>query len=257
MSNRREDDRITLSLKEVAHRLGGEVSGNQVLAPGPGHSPKDRSLCVKVNPDGTWAAYSHAGDNIFTCKDHIREKTGLSPWNKANGSSRNIVAQHDYTDEDGKLLFQVVRYAPKKFVQRRPIGNGEWTWKLGDTRRVLYRLPALLEAVANEQPIFVCEGEKAVDALTKLGVPATCSPHGAGKWRDAYSAHLKGAKVIILPDADAPGRHHAEQVATSLRSVAASVRVLALPRLPEGGDAYDWIAAGGTAREAMGASRSA
>ena len=43
------------SLQTVAKALGGEISGGQVLAPGPGHSPKDRSLSVKLDasaPDG-------------------------------------------------------------------------------------------------------------------------------------------------------------------------------------------------------------
>ena len=238
------------TLEQIARALGGEVSGGQVLAPGPNHSAEDRSLAVKHGNNGGLIVFSHAGDDIRACKDHVRARLGLPPWN-GNGSSRNIAAQYDYTDEDGKLLFQVVRFAPKKFAQRRPSGGG-WSWKLDNTKRVLYRLPALLEAIANEQPVFVAEGEKAVDALIKLGVPATCSPHGAGKWRDEYSAHLKGAKIIILPDADAPGRHHAAQVAKSLTGVAASVKVLALPGLPEGGDAYDWIAAGGTAEKLWG-----
>ena len=252
-----------MSLEQIARALGGEVSGGQVLAPGPNHSAEDRSLAVKHGEKGL-VVYSHAGDDIWQCKDHVRAKLGLPPWNGKRSSypleggygprpspERKIVARYDYTDEDGNLLFQVERYTPKKFVQRRPDSNGGWTWKLGDTRRVLYRLPELIEAVANEHPIFICEGEKAVDALSKLGVPATCSPHGAGKWRDVYSAHLKGAKVIILPDADAPGRHHAEQVARSLRGVASSVKVLALPGLPEGGDVYDWISTGGGTAEKL------
>ena len=62
-------------------------------------------------------------------------------------------------------------------------------------------------------------------------------------------ADLKGATVIVLPDNDEPGRYHAKQVAKSLHGVAASVKVLTLPGLPEGGDVYDWIAAGGTAEK--------
>ena len=254
MSDRREEDLIHMSLEELAHRLGGEVSGSQVLCPGPGHSPEDRSLCVKVNRDHTWAAYSHAGDNIFACKDHVREKVGLPAWNgKGNGSShaRTIAETYDYTDESGTLLFQVIRYEPKGFNQRRPNGNAGWSWKLGSVPRKLYRLPELIEAVANDHPVFICEGEKAVNALVKIGIPATCSPHGAGKWRDTYSPYLKDAKVIILPDDDEPGRHHAEQVATSLRGVAASVKVLALPGLPEGGDVYDWLSTGGGTAEKL------
>jgi hypothetical protein len=42
------------------------------------------------------------------------------------------------------LLYQVVRFAPKDFRQRRPDGPGGWTWNLKGVRRVLYRLFELL-----------------------------------------------------------------------------------------------------------------
>ena len=91
-----------------------------------------------------------------------------------------IVATYNYVDEDARLLFQVVRYEPRQFRQRRPGPNGEWIWKLGDTRRVPYRLPELLEAIAAEHIIFFTEGEKDAERLVGLGLPATCNPEGAG-----------------------------------------------------------------------------
>ena len=100
-----------------------------------------------------------------------------------------------------------------------------------------------------DQAIFIAEGEKAVDALVKLGVPATCSPGGAEKWRNEYSQPLAGANVVILPDNDEAGERHCEAVARSLAGIAASVRVLRLPGLPTKGDAYDWVEAGGTAEQ--------
>jgi hypothetical protein len=42
---------MDLTLSQIAHALGGEVRGNQVLAPGPGHSSKDRSLSIKLDPN--------------------------------------------------------------------------------------------------------------------------------------------------------------------------------------------------------------
>lgn len=179
-----------LTPQQVARALGGEVSGNHVLAPGPGHSSEDRSLSIKLDPDapGGFVVNTFSlSDNPIRCKDYVREKLGLPPWNaKGNGSSqgKSIVATYDYTDETGGLLFQVARFVPKDFRQRRPDGNGGWIWSLGDGRRVLYCLPEISEAIANERTIFIAEGEKAVEALVKLGVPATCSPGGAGKWRD-------------------------------------------------------------------------
>ena len=60
---------MSLSLAEMAHRLGGEVSNQQVLCPGPGHSPQDRSLSVKLNAAGTGVVvHSFAG----TIRSHAR-----------------------------------------------------------------------------------------------------------------------------------------------------------------------------------------
>jgi len=39
-----------ISPQQLAAALSGEVSGNEVLAPGPGHSPRDRSLSIKIDP---------------------------------------------------------------------------------------------------------------------------------------------------------------------------------------------------------------
>lgn len=58
---------------------------------------------------------------------------------------------YDYVEEGGKLLFQVVRFEDKSFRQRRPDGRGGWIWKLDDTRRVLYQLPRMMEAVQGWQ----------------------------------------------------------------------------------------------------------
>lgn len=70
---------------------------------------------------------------------------------------------------------------------------------------------------------------------------ATCNPGGAGKWRCEFDQYLTGFDVVILPDNDVAGRGHAQQVARSLALIAASVRILELPGLPEGGDVSDWL----------------
>ena len=221
------------------------------MAPGPGHRQIDRSLAVKLDPaapDG-FVVFSHAGDDAIACRDHVREKCGLAPF-KPNGKTNGlavVAASYPYFDENGDTLFVVDRYDPKGFRQRRPDGKGGWQFSLDDVRKVPYRLPEVIEAVASERPIFVAEGEKAVHALEQIGVTGTCSPGGAGKWRKEYSDHLKDADVIVLPDADVPGEQHARSVAASLAGIAKKVRVLRLPNLADKGDPFDWIRAGGTA----------
>jgi AAA domain/CHC2 zinc finger len=156
----------------------------------------------------------------------------------------------DYPGPDGALLYQVEREdlpdGSKKIRQRRPDGKGGWVWNLGGVNPVPYRLPELLEALADGRTIVIAEGEAKADLLWSWNVPATCNSGGAGKWRAQHSAYLSGADVVILPDNDEPGRRHAEIVAASLMEAGATVRVLDLPGLPEKGDLIDWAAAGGT-----------
>jgi hypothetical protein len=162
----------------------------------------------------------------------------------ATDNGRRVVATYDYHDEHGGLLFQVVRFQPKDFRQRRPDGKGGWVWSLNGVPRVLYRLPELA-AAPKDRPVFVVEGEKDADALVALGLLATTAPLGANKWRPEYSEALRGRPVFILPDNDDPGRAHAAAVRDALRGVAESITIVELPGLPEKGDVSDWLAAGG------------
>ena len=151
---------------------------------------------------------------------------------------------YPYTDEDGTLLYEVVRKPNHQFVQRRPDGKGGWIYKLGKTRRVLYHLGTLL-AADRDALVFVVEGEKDVESLERLDFIATTNPGGAGKWKAEYSIFLKGRRVVILPDNDKPGLEHAAKVAASIKPLARSVLVLPLPEK----DVSDWIARGGTAEQ--------
>jgi len=186
-----------------------------------------------------------------------------------NGGDRAaIVATYDYVDEGGELLTQVCRFDPKDFRQRRPDGNGGWVWSVKGIRLVPYRLPQLIET--GERTVCIVEGEKDVDRLLALGVPATCNAGGAGKWREELSGFFHGADVVVIPDRDPqkhhpktgelmfhpdgrpilPGQDHAQTVAKALHGVAARVRVLELwkswPEMPLKGDVSDWIKHGGT-----------
>ncbi len=172
------------------------------------------------------------------------DKAAAFAWLQEQGYQprRCIVAEYNYCDEGGALLFQVVRYAPKAFRQRRADG----TWKLAGVQRVIYRLPQVIAGVAAGEVIFVAEGEKGVHALVDLGLVATCSPGGACKWQRDYSPALQGADVVVLVDNDAAGEQHGIQVVQRLDGIATRVRVLRLPELGPGEDIVDWVAAGGT-----------
>ena len=154
-----------------------------------------------------------------------------------------IIDKYDYVDEGGKLLFQVVRAEGKKFLQRRPeaMSKSGWVWKLGDVRRPLYRLPEVIDAISHGLTVFVCEGEKDVDAVRRTGAVATCSPHGAGKWREEHTEALRDAAVVVVADRDEPGYKHARAVVKALTGVAAGVL---LTQPAEGKDVFDHLLAG-------------
>jgi putative DNA primase/helicase len=83
---------ITHDLRALALALGGEISGRQVLAPGPGHRPQDRSLSIRIEPgapDG-FIVYSFAGDDPLACKDYVRERLGLPEWEPGDEQDRRV-----------------------------------------------------------------------------------------------------------------------------------------------------------------------
>jgi hypothetical protein len=152
-------------------------------------------------------------------------------------------AIYRYRDEAGGLLFEVVRFPGKEFRCRRPdpVAPSGWTWRLRGVRRVLYRLPELIEAVARGGTVYIGEGERDVEALVAAGAAATCNPGGAGKWRREYASFLKAADVVIVADNDEAGMAHAEKVRAALSGVARRVRIV-LPAV--GKDASDHLNAG-------------
>lgn len=122
-------------LRSIAVALGGEVTGRQVVAPGPGHGRADRSLAVKPDnshPDG-FVVFSHAGDDPILCKDHVRDRLGLPQWRPGQGERRTKLVDlailkprpklsgvpvPDWTEpnEDGKpKLISLGQPEPKRF----------------------------------------------------------------------------------------------------------------------------------------------
>jgi hypothetical protein len=220
-------------------------SGEGWAARCPAHDDSSPSLSVSVGAEGRVVLHCHAG-----CPpEAVVGVLGLSmadlfvSSSSGDGKGKRIVATYSYPDENGAVLFEVVRFEPKGFSQRRPDGRGGWIWKLGDTRRILYRLPELKAAVAEGQQVWIAEGEKDAEALIRAGVTATCAPQGAGKWSRVPNARtiLAGADVVIVADKDKAGYAHAAEVAADLRGIASELVVV---EAAEGNDAADHLAAG-------------
>ena len=164
------------------------------------------------------------------------------PGTAARSADSGVLATYSYVDENGVLLYEVVRKAPKQFIHRRPDSNGAWLYRLNGTRRVPYRLPELL--AKSSSMVYVVEGEKDADQLHSLGLTATTNSGGAGKWQPEFAEYLRGRDVVILPDNDVAGRKHAELVANSLIGIARSAVTVNLEGLPAKGDVSDWFKLG-------------
>jgi hypothetical protein len=196
--------------------------------------------------NGSLLTHCYSGCSQQTVVDALRAR-GVWPEREAQYvTDKEMVAEYDYRDAEGQLIYQAVRYFPKEFRQRRPAGQpGRWTWNLDGVSRVLYRLPELLSADPNRVR-WILEGEKDVDRAWVLGLVATCNVGGAGKWRSDYDDVFRGKRVVIVVDNDDAGRNHARDVARSLTGVASELWLLELPGLDDHGDLSDWLDDGGT-----------
>jgi putative DNA primase/helicase len=72
-----------IDLRQAARALGGDIFGrDQVQCPGPGHSPRDRSLAVRFIAD-RFIVHSHANDDWRACRDHVSARLGLNSRRRA------------------------------------------------------------------------------------------------------------------------------------------------------------------------------
>jgi 5S rRNA maturation endonuclease (ribonuclease M5) len=220
----------------------------------PAHDDTTPSLDIKLGTDQPVVLICRAGCDtadvlakIGLSMRDISSQDGPDPLDRdlwtPHGQATDV---YQYTDEDGVLLYQVLRVpaAPggkRQFPVRVPTATG-WHWRMGTTRRVLYRLPRLRPAIEAGEYIWIAEGEKDVHSLERAGVVATCNPGGTGGgWRPEYSEVLRDAIVIIIADADKPGRAHAHKIERALQGIAAAVEIR---EAAEGKDVSDHLAAG-------------
>ncbi len=155
-----------------------------------------------------------------------------------------VAATYDYRAADGTLRYRVLRLQPKAFriedADGRPLPD-----PLPEELAVLYRADELAAAPLGEM-VYVCEGEKDADTLATVGLVATSAPCGTrGGWHPHFTTALAGRHVVVLPDADGPGRRWGALVAEAVRGTAASVTVVDLARGRRGTwDVTNWATRG-------------
>ena len=191
--------------------------------------------------------FEQSATRIPTFREHMEKKQPVVQPKKK--TSRKLVKVYKFRDEEGNLSYEKLRYVDedgkKSFGHRRPDPDmpGEYIYDAKGIKKLLYRLPEVLEAIANRDPIWLVEGEKDVDTLVeKYGVCATTMSSGAGHWESEYSQILSCASVLeIIADNDESGKTHAANVAAQVRAMGGIVNVWVSPH---GKDITDHIEAG-------------
>jgi hypothetical protein len=247
----------SLAKRATAH-FNGTWHGSYGSAPSPGHSRHDRGLTFKDEPgapDGL-LVNTFNGANPLAVKDELRKAGILPAWAPDSGAAAwRVTGTYEYADEGGAVLYRTVRREkhgqPKQFVAQRPDSKGGWISKIGDSRRVLCRLPELLAADPAETVYFV-EGERKADKLASWGLVATAVAFGCRGWRNDYAKALAGRTVAILPDNDDEGRKFAKTVWSAIEAAGGTAHILELPGLPEKGDMIDWTGTADELRELTG-----
>jgi hypothetical protein len=190
---------------------------------------------------------------------------------KAESIPPVIVGTYEYSGVDASTYARKVRIFPKRFIWERwdsGVVPPRWRRRLDGVSPGLYGI----EQVPETKQVFIVEGKKAADLLRAHGLVTVAPPVGASVWTERWTESLWRAgacQVIVLPDADQPGRLHGAKVAATCfhwrpilpeteidgpwpevslplqpgdpEAAPLTVKVVELPGLHLGEDVYDWL----------------
>jgi Protein of unknown function (DUF3631) len=144
------------------------------------------------------------------------------------GASGTLEGTYTYTDEDGRELLRVHRYTGPVDVRYEVWRDGAWTWDSpARGPHLLYRLPAVSEAVEVGEHVYVVEGERHADALVAAGAVATTTAQRPGRpWKTDHLERLRDAYCTVVARRDEAGRRRARTLVAALSTVAADVRLV-------------------------------
>lgn len=143
----------------------------------------------------------------------------------------HVVATYPYLNEHNNLLYTVERIEPgydgrSKSFRQTPASGRRGPGAMTGVRRVPYNLPAVIQAAATNQPIWIVEGEKDANSLIERGEVATTNAGGADSWEPAWGVWFAGAHVNIVVDKDQAGYKRGAFIASVLNGTAATITIL-------------------------------
>jgi hypothetical protein len=159
-------------------------------------------------------------------------------WCYGSSDDRHVGSVYRWNNDDGT----------KREIRPTSLHADGWRLEHMPEPRPLFNLPALVRGSGR---VYVCEGEKAAESIhglsgsreRGLGLLATTSSGGSKAASKTDWSPLAGREVVILPDADDPGRKYADEVAEILLKLdpPAVVRIVDLaPDANDGSDVADF-----------------
>lgn len=240
-------------LQTILSRLKGvkKAGSNTYRAYSPLRNEKEPSLYITEKDDGVILMHDHGGGETKDVLAAIGltmcilfpdgENSGSGP--KGPDPVRKVAAVYKYLDENGKLVAEKTRYIPKSFRWRSQKPDGSYDYHKPENVP-LYNVSVLEKSGT----VFLVEGEKDVDTLTKYGLPAVSLPDGAC-WENEYTKYFSDKVIVILPDNDDAGRGYAKAALKALKPNNYNTGIMQLnnwwPEIPEKGDVSDYIVAKG------------
>jgi len=241
-----------------ARRVNGQwMASCPVSSHGQGNGDKNPSLCVSETDEGKPLFKCFSGcsqESVFNAVkdygllDDLPNPTDFLTQIKPLPKPQEPVLEQEwhYTDEDGVVQHIKQRYKTfdskgKTYKQYRVDENGRRHASMTGANIVPYNLPEVDFARKTGRTVFLCEGEKAADALKSLGVVATCTHNGASSFPEDVVKHLVGLTIAIVPDNDLVGWEYARKAVAALKSVTKSIRVVDLGLEEVKEDAYEFV----------------
>lgn len=236
---------------------GATPRNNTINVRCPCHNDKKASLSISQGRNNRIILNCHAGCNY----KNILSEVGLTEADLFNDGktaqekswrdkltdfiNMPIEAVYDYKDANGKYLYSKIRFVGKHIkyavIDKK---NDSFTMEKPAGVYSLYNLPAAIRAIKKGYPVYITEGEKDVNTLKDLGFTAVTAG-SVSDWRSEFAHYFTGARVVILPDNDAPGLELKDKILKSLRAFAHSIKVV-ITSQAEHGDVTDYMNEGHT-----------
>jgi len=233
-----------------------QIGQNQYKCCCPAHQDKEPSLCIKFEEDKVLLNDFAGCDISDICRSFGIEPKDLF-YNSKEKSVANkyqpLQAEYMYYDEKGKYIYSKLRFATEDGGKKMfcAVNNGSsYDYKSVPKERVLYKLPQLLLAIQNGcKLVYIVEGEKDVETLSKLGMTATTSG-SANSWKKEFAQYFKNLNVVILRDNDKSGLDYADAIEKSIHNLCASYKTV-ITSQKDKGDVTDYIEEGHTKEELL------